>query len=129
MTNYEYFREQIERITRLGRRVAVNKDKKPQACSMMDCNDCIAFGKKESCYETIDKWADAEYIESTVDWSKVAVDTPILVRDSTETDWLRRHFAKYADGKIYAFSSGCTSWSCEGPFLAWIYAELADEVE
>lgn len=126
MTNYEHFREQIEKITRLGRRVAVNKDKKPQTCCMMDCNDCIAFGKKESCYETINEWADAEYIEPEVDWSKVTVDTPILVRDSEEDDWFRRHFAKYVDGRIYAFSSGCTSWSSEGTPISWVYAKLAE---
>ena len=125
MTNYEHFREQIERITRLGRRVAVNKDGRPQACCMMDCNDCMAFGKKESCYEIIDEWADAEYIESTVDWAKVPVDAPILVNNSTCLDWVRNHFAKYENGRVYAWEGGKTSYTTDKTCY-WKYAKLAD---
>lgn len=125
MTNYEHFREQIEKITRLGRRVAVNKDKKPQACCTMDCNDCFAFGKKESCYEIIDEWADAEYIEPTVDWAKVPVDTPILVNNSICLDWVRSHFAKYENGFVYAWEDGKTSYTTDTECY-WKYAKLAD---
>lgn len=46
-----------------------------------------------------------------VDWSKVAVDTPILVRDLPAGD-VRRYFKEYKDGKVYYFSGGRTSWSC-----------------
>ena len=60
-----------------------------------------------------------------VDWSKVAVDTPIFVRSSIEEDWSRRHFAKYKDGKVCAWSYGKTSWS-EETFSAWKYAKLAE---
>lgn len=125
MTNYEHFREQIERITRLGRRVAVNKDGRPQACCMTDCNDCMAFGKKESCYEIIDKWADAEYIGPTVDWAKVPVDAPILVSNNN-VDWSTRHFAKYTNGKVYAWADGSTSYTIDRMF-SWEYAKLANE--
>lgn len=76
MTNYEHYKNEIEKITRLGRKIAVNKDKKPCVCCMISCQDCIAFGKEKTCYEIIDEWADDEYIEPEVDWSKVAVDTP-----------------------------------------------------
>ena len=33
--------------------------------------------------------------EHEIDWYKVAVDTPILVRDSEDEEWQRRYFAKY----------------------------------
>lgn len=70
-------------------------------------------------------WADAEYIEK-VDWSKVAVDTPILVSND-KVDWYPRHFAKYKDGKIYSFYDGKTSWSSDEKFsLSWDYAKLAE---
>lgn len=65
-----------------------------------------------------------EHID-VVDWSKVAVDTPILVRSSIEEDWNRRHFAKYKDGKVCAWSYGKTSWSGER-FIAWEHAKLAE---
>lgn len=68
---------------------------------------------------------DCEEDIDVVDWSKVAVDTPILVRSSIEEDWNRRHFAKYKDGKVCAWSYGKTSWSGER-FIAWEHAKLAE---
>ena len=45
-----------------------------------------------------------------VDWSKVAVDTPIIVNELPSVE-LRRYFKEYKDGKVYYFSGGRTSWS------------------
>jgi hypothetical protein len=77
-----------------------------------------------------DLLSDRRYIKidehiNVVDWSQVAVDTPIFVRSSIEEDWSRRHFAKYKDGKVCAWSYGKTSWS-EETFSAWKYAKLAE---
>lgn len=44
------------------------------------------------------------------DWSKVAVDTPIIVNELFSID-LRRYFKEYKNGKVYYFSGGRTSWS------------------
>lgn len=57
------------------------------------------------------KWANSEYIEPPIDWSKVAVDTPILVRDNSFSEWGKRYFAKYENGGVYAWSNGTTSRS------------------
>lgn len=123
MTNYEHYKSEIEKIVRLGWRVAVDKDGKPHACNEMNCNNCIV--DNSNCYQTVAAWADTKYIEPEVDWSKVEVDTPILVRDSTDSGWLKRYFAKYEYGIIYAFYDGGTSWSrCE--ILSWKYAKLAE---
>ena len=64
-----------------------------------------------------------------VDWSKVAVDTPILVRDSNESRWTKRYFALFEDGLIYAWESGATSWSVEnhGRVVPWKYAKLTGD--
>ena len=62
------------------------------------------------------------------DWSKVEVDTPILVRIDEATSWLRRHFAKYEDGKVYAWNGGRTSWN-ESVATGWEYAKLAESEE
>ena len=128
MTNYDHYKKQIEKIVRLGRRIAVDKDGKPQACSMMNCDDCIAFGKSKSCYAPIAEWADAEYIEPEVDWSKVAVDTPILVRQFQHNDWSRRYFSHYdnKNGLVCAFSDGKTSWTGQDDWKSWNYAKLAE---
>lgn len=64
--------------------------------------------------------------EAEVDWSKVKVDTPILVRSYTDSKWHRRYFAKYEDGKIHAWGNGRTSWSTGGVTICWPYAKLAE---
>ena len=66
---------------------------------------------------------------SIVDWSKVAVDTPILVRDFNEGKWTKRYFALFEEGLIYAFESGATSWSVENNrrVVPWKYAKLAGD--
>lgn len=86
---------------------------------------------KESCEENILRWLFSEYEEPEVDWSKVKVDTPILVRESEQNPWLKRHFAKFKGGKVYAWDSGKTSWPIEGKIgmLCWKYAKLAEREE
>ncbi len=65
-----------------------------------------------------------------IDWSKVPVDTKIWVRDFEDNNWLPRHFAKYENGKVFAYDYGRTSWSCENkPMLDWNYAKLAEDPE
>lgn len=80
------------------------------------------------CNEKILKWANSEYVEPSVDWSKVAVDTPILVRDSEEEAWIKRHFAKYENGIVYAWSGGMTHWSVRrsSNISDWKMAKLAE---
>ena len=53
-------------------------------------------------------------VEDEIDWNKVEVDTKVLVRNKTDDNWLKRHFAKYEDGKVYVFNDGRTSWSSRG---------------
>lgn len=69
----------------------------------------------------------AEYLE-IVDWSKVAVDTPILVSNDNKT-WNKRYFARYEDGNVYAWLNGKTSSTaiCEFSFGHWDYTKLADD--
>ena len=73
-------------------------------------------------------WLLEDYKEPPVDWSKVEVDTPILVRYSEDGEWFRRHFAKYENGKVYAWSDGCTSWT-EDRVTPWELAKLAESEE
>ena len=53
-------------------------------------------------------------VEDEVDWDEVEVDTKVLVRDKPDGEWVKRHFAKYEDGKVYVFKDGKTSWSSRG---------------
>lgn len=72
-------------------------------------------------------WLDEEYSKPEVDWSKVAVDTPILVREDENQAWKRRYFMRFENGLVYTWINGRTSWSTR--FVeAWNYAKLAGEV-
>ena len=94
---------------------------------------CINTGcVKCHLYQTI--WLLEDYEEPEepeVDWSKVAVDTPILVRNSeyATTSWLRRHFAKYENGLVYAWKDSRTSWTANNMTTAWQCAKLAESEE
>ena len=70
-----------------------------------------------------------EYEEPETDWNKVEVNTPILVRDSKTGNWIKRHFAKFKDGKVHAWSLGGTSWSSDDEANGWRYAKLAKREE
>ena len=73
-------------------------------------------------------WLMEEYEEPEVDWSKVKVDTPILVRQGKNGEWLERHFAKYENGNVYAWVDGQTSWTGADE-IKWKYAKLAESEE
>lgn len=91
-------------------------------CIGMDCGQC-------SMLQLI--WLMEEYEEPEepeVDWNKVKVDTPILVKDHEDREWLKRYFAKYEDGYVYAWGNGCTSWTADNMY-AWNYTKLAESEE
>ena len=65
-------------------------------------------------------------VEDEVDWDEVEVDTKVLVRDRPYNEWLKRHFAKYENGKVYVFNDGRTSWNNEG-ITHWQETKLWEE--
>ena len=88
-------------------------------CTDISCVKCHL-------YRTI--WLMKEYEEPQVDWSKVEVDTPILVKNREDDMWREMHFAKYKNGNVYAWSDGQTSWSAYD-MMVWKYAKLAESEE
>lgn len=82
-----------------------------------------------TCFEKKDQLIDvAEYL-GIVEWNKVKVDTPILVRNSKDDNWEKRYFAKVENDEIYAWDDGTTSWSVadkEYCVTAWRYVKLAE---
>ena len=72
-------------------------------------------------------WLLEDYKEPEVDWNKVEVNTPILVRDYESQEWEARHFAKYEDGVVYTWDGGSTSWTSRGNVTEWKYAKLAED--
>lgn len=63
-----------------------------------------------------------------VDWSKVKVDTPVLVKTYEQDDWQKRYFAYFKDGRVYAWLCGTTSWSADNDedVMSWNCAKLAE---
>ena len=129
MTNKEKYADKIIEIATISRLAL--KDGKPVPCVSMRCSECGFLSTDYKCNHKVHEWLNSEYVEPPVDWSKVAVDTPILVRDSEEEAWRKRYFAKYEDNTVYAWSGGATSWSaCRSSDIAnWKMAKLAESEE
>lgn len=94
----------------------------PMSIDGIDCESFI-YSYPENAEKVIMDWKEP------VDWNKVKVDTPILVRDDEDHSWLKRYFAEYKDGKVCAWNSGKTSWSANNEYdiASWKYAKLAEE--
>ena len=129
MTNKEKYADKIIEIA--ARSKLALKDGKPVPCAEMRCSECGFLSTDYTCNHKVHEWLNSEYVEPPVDWSKVAVDTPILVRDSEENAWRKRYFAKYEDNTVYAWGGGATSWSAErsSNITDWKMAKLAESEE
>ena len=128
MKNYEKYVDELKEYK--GRNFCKDFVKpnilKSNSCGGLACGACYML-------QTI--WLLEEYEEpkeSEIDWGKVKVDTPILVKEYGEHDWVKRYFAKYEGGKVYAWNSGCTSWTAHcmtACMTAWSYAKLVESEE
>ena len=131
MTNKEKYADKIIEIA--ARSKLALKDGKPVPCVSMRCSECGFFSVDYPCRHNVCEWLNSEYVEPPVDWSKVKVDTPILVKDYKADTWERRYFAKYENGKVYTWLGGATSWSTSGTdddYMAdWKMAKLAESEE
>ena len=132
MTNKEKYGDKLIELA-AKEEVFGLKNGEPAICAEIRCKECD-YGKSDSCECSEYKfreWLNSEYVEPPVDWSKVAVDTPILVRGYEEESWKKRHFAKYENGIVYAWSAGSTSWSARmsNDITDWKFAKMAESEE
>ena len=118
MKNYEKYKDEIKKYK--GERFC-DDFIKPYILKSDDCfNNCSKCGMVQVL------WLLEEYEEPEVDWSKVEVDTPILVRNTEDEEWLKRYFAKYDKyGLVYTWKSGRTSWT-EEDLSVWSHAKLPE---
>ena len=93
----------------------------PHVLKKDDCAGiyCSACAKRQL------MWFLEECKEPEIDWSKVKVDTPILVKYSEKGMWIRRKFAKFEDGVVYAWHGKETGRS-KSYMTPWNYAKLAE---
>ena len=109
MLNKEKYAKEIIDIACSGSSIGMRNGVLCACNSIGDCIYCDFYGNKTICGIAIKEWANSEYKEPEIDWSKVPVDTPILITYSCYT--LKRHFAKYYNKTIYFYPDGTTSWS------------------
>ena len=120
MKNYEKYKDKVN-----------NCDGKYFCCDfvrpiILEVDECDGWCSRCNFIQAM--WLMEEYEEPEVDWSKVTVDTPIIVRDYNPDNWHKRYFAKFESGKVYAWCDGGTSWS-SNKTKEWIYAKLPEREE
>ena len=132
MKNYEKYEDEIKRYS--DSQVLCDEIKIPFILEPIG-KSCARDIDCDTCQTLTTLWLLEEYEEPKepeepeIDWSKVKVDTPILVRDAENTEWLKKHFAKYEDGIVYVWNLGRTSWSAPNnkSVSAWQYAKLIED--
>lgn len=130
MTNYEKYKDKIDKIWESGDIACFTKNGEIKPCYEITCPEC-EFNGEEGCSLNSKKWLVSEYKDpaENVDWSKVPIDTPVLVREYETDKWIPRYFAGInGDGNVIAFENGATSWSDNGKnfTLSWECAKLAN---
>ena len=124
MKNYEKYADEIREYKGIN---ICSEFIKPHILEADNCNGINC----EVCRMRQMLWLLEEYKEPEVDWNKVAVDTPILVREGEDGEWLRRHFAKYENGIVYTWKDALTSWTVlhDEDVTTWKFAKLAESEE
>ena len=89
------------------------------------------FSYNGSCSDEKLKWLNSEYDEpkeidwdNDIDWDRVPVDTPVLVRGSENEPWLKEHFAERND-QYGTWVNGTTSFTGDRRTIHWKYCQLA----
>lgn len=131
MNDKQFTDELFKRMYDIGYRKAEIED--DTLFFFVDERDCLCpfsprVPVKSTCFEEKDQLIDVGEYLGVVDWSKVAVDTPVLVRDFEGAKWEKRYFAFFKNGRVNTFCGGTTSWSSENitGAISWRHAKLAE---
>lgn len=131
MTNYEKYKDELLKHViaqaYIGLDIHTNK---LVDCSDLCCENCkFNVNVASMCIKTyeMEKWLNSEYVEEEkeeVDWSKVPIDTQVLVSDDG-INWYRRYFAGIDThtNEHLAWSDGATSWANRST-MPWKYIKL-----
>lgn len=131
MLNIEYYKDKLKKLGIINLNNLALVQGQPHICNGTKCTECL-FIDSSYCSDTALNWLLMEHKEEPeIDWSKVKVDTPILVRNNEDKEWVNRYFAKFVDGKVYAWVNGTTSWTVDDEYdvTSWNYAKLAESEE
>lgn len=123
MTNREKFRDELDNMLSVFLAVVNGK---PVPCEDTNCRECDFKGRCTVREGAVLDWLNAEYQAPPVDWSKVPIDTPVLVSGNGKT-WYRRYFAGIRNGYREAYDVGATQWSVyDNRTCAWPFMKIAE---
>ena len=129
MTNYESIDPKDIR-TVFQKYFAIDKDANEiKNCRDVICANCL-FYMSDDCMKAKNEWLDQPAIdpEKDIDWSKVPVDTPVLVSLNTDEEIRRYFFGKENDNEpttFRTFANGKTSWTAgEKEYAYWHHCKL-----
>lgn len=112
MKNKKKFKKELYNILVNGDGLALDQDGKPVTCYDIDCRQCKFFTSIGCCPKRRKEWLEAEYVEPEVDWTKVPIDTKVLVKDFDNDEWTPRYFAGVnKNGHPLAWADGKTSFT------------------
>lgn len=139
MLNIEYYKDKLKELGIINLEKLALVQGQPHICDRnIRCRECLFNQFSSLCSVSALNWLFTEYKEEKeepeepeepkVDWSKVKVDTPILVRNDGNSSWTRGYFAGYVHETVYAWKYGKTSWTA-GDASGWNCAKLAESEE
>ena len=130
MLNKEKYAKEIIDIACSGDSIGMRNGVLCACNSIGNCIYCDFYGNKTICEIAIKDWANSEYKEREIDWSKVPVDTPVYVWENGDSDIYKRYFAGYdkKNNMIIAFDKGGTSWS-SAITTKWDNAKIKEGVD
>lgn len=125
MTNYESVEpDKVKDI--FAEAFAVNKETgEVLKCFKLPCRLCLFRG--DGCGDARRKWLDQPVLdpEKNIDWSKVPVDTPVVVWNN-DWEYIKGHFYK-KDNHYFIFSNGQTSYTNkDGLRIGYCHCKLAN---
>ena len=133
MLNKEKYAKEIIEIACKGDCIGMKNGVLCPCDAINSCKLCDFCNEETLCKESIKKWANSEYKEREIDWSKVPVDTPIYVWDKDNyNNKLPRHFASFNHDTIGAFTDGQTSWTMDDKYddiVYWKNAEIKKGID
>lgn len=107
-----YHRELYQELEYYDEDFKWSSNKKWDIMEIYDCDNKLIWKREE------------------IDWSKIPVDTKVLVKNDENGEWNKRYFAGFINGEVTTFSNGMTSWSTSRPnnpiLVSWKYAKLVE---
>lgn len=131
MNDKQFTDELFKRMYNIGyRKVEIEDDTLFFFVDERDCS-CLFSPRvpvKFTCFEEKDQVIDVGEYLGIIDWSKVKVDTPVLVRDFEGAKWEKRYFAFFKNGRVNTWCGGTTSWSSKNitDTISWRHAKVVE---